>query len=124
MSDEENFDEMLESEEEFDSDEDLEDLSDSEGETLFPDEDLAPSATELKRSTSFQCIPEDTIFKQSQKIIHDVVQLCNIPTEAAAATLLRAFKLVFSHFTERSLISHLLLFYLFTDSPSDGTRRN
>ena len=46
----------------------------------------------MKRSRSFEVIPNEEILSQSKHMIDDIVQVCGIPTAAAAAILLRHFK--------------------------------
>lgn len=59
------------------------------------DDDLltsVPPAQRLKRSMSFAVLPEDEIAKESFKLIQETMQLCHLPSQAAACTLLRFFK--------------------------------
>ena len=57
---------------------------------MFPDDE--PPKTMMKRSRSFEVIPNEEILSQSKHMIDDIVQVCGIPTAAAAAILLRHFK--------------------------------
>jgi hypothetical protein len=64
--------------------------SDNDQDDLFPDDE--PPKAILKRSRSFEVIPNEEILKESKAMIDDIVQVCGIPTSAAAAILLRHFK--------------------------------
>ena len=99
MSDEEdNFEEIEETEEGMEDEEmgeDLEDaMYDNEEEELESDifHDSSQEVVTLRRSHSYESLRQEEILGQSKKMIEDVKQLCHIPTAAAAATLLRAFK--------------------------------
>eukprot|EP01119_Soliformovum_irregulare_P003803 TRINITY_DN14864_c0_g1_i1.p1 TRINITY_DN14864_c0_g1~~TRINITY_DN14864_c0_g1_i1.p1 ORF type:complete len:514 (+),score=110.76 TRINITY_DN14864_c0_g1_i1:51-1592(+) len=92
-SDEEDNVDMIDEDEE--EDEEMEIPSDVDDEELEEDEEVFPTddlTTPLKRSQSFDTIPQETIFKQAQTLIDEAMQVCSIPTVAAAATLLRANK--------------------------------
>lgn len=87
MSQELTMDEDEEIDEEFDEEE--EDMEENEEEQFVDDE---PPSRKFTRSTSFEVLPQDNIIKESKTLIDEVVQVCGIPTAAAAATLLRHFK--------------------------------
>jgi hypothetical protein len=57
---------------------------------MFP-EDEVPKPT-MKRSRSYEVLPYEDIMKDSKALIDDIVQVCGIPTAAAATILLRHFK--------------------------------
>lgn len=46
----------------------------------------------LPRSASYDCLAEEEILSQSKKMIDDIKQVCALPTDAAAATMLRSYK--------------------------------
>lgn len=93
MSDEEN-----ESMEEEELEEDGEDIDEEveEDEDVDEDNDLfaddEPPSRKLMRTNSFDVLPQANIMKESKRLIDEVVQVCGIPTSAAAAALLRAYK--------------------------------
>ncbi len=96
MSEEEN-ESMGEEEEEIEDDdeedldeEDVEEDEELEENELFADDD--PPSRKLMRTNSFDVLPQSNILKESKRLIDEIVQVCGIPTAAAAAALLRAFK--------------------------------
>lgn len=86
--------EMLEEDEDIEDDENMGEASGDEeddGEDIFQDND-EPKGTILKRTNSYEVLPQANIMKESKSLISDVMQLCSIPTAAATAALLRHFK--------------------------------
>jgi len=75
-----------------DIDEDIDDDGglELESDPMFGDEP-SPSM-KISRTASFEVLPQEAITNNSKKMIDEVVQVCGIPTEAAAAALLRYYK--------------------------------
>jgi ariadne-1 len=100
MSDEEENVDIEETEEGMEDedmpDEEEDNMYDEEGEEEGLEDDMfhdtVQESTTLRRSHSYEALPQEEIVNQSKKMIDDVKQLCHIPTAAAAATLLRAYK--------------------------------
>lgn len=81
------------SEEDFSGDEYVEDDDDElEEDNVLEFQDDEPPKQLLKRTRSFDVLPNTEILSQSKALIDDIVQVCGIPTAAAATILLRHFK--------------------------------
>lgn len=94
-----NEDDTLEDAEEVEEDEEFEEEADfSEGEDGLESDDegmfneAEPNMPTLHRTASYSCLPEQEIIAESKRLINEVKQVCSIPTDAAAAALLRYFK--------------------------------
>lgn len=92
MSDDEmdHLEEEEEEENELDEEFEEEEEEQEEERDMFPDDE--PPKSTLKRTKSYEVIPHDSILKDSKKLIDDIVQVCGIPTAAAATILLRHFR--------------------------------
>jgi len=82
---EEELDASMEGEEEM-SEEELEENSFEE--EMFTEEE----PPKFSRSQSFEVLPSDLLLNDTKKLINEVMQVCGIPTVAAATVLLRFFK--------------------------------
>lgn len=82
---EEEFDEGVEE----DADEEMASGSEELEDDLFDEPEIT---RKLVRTQSFEVLPTKAIVQETQKLIDDVLSVCNIPSAAAAALLLRHFK--------------------------------
>jgi len=68
---------------------------DEDGHSGLEEDDLLefqPSTQKMKRTSSFVVLPQQKIVEESNKMIQEVMGVCNLKTSAAASSLLRAFK--------------------------------
>jgi len=92
MSDEE---EDMEVEEDSDFDDEngqMDDLDEDERQEESGEELFLEDPIRMTRSLSFECLTQETIYKNSMALIDDVMAVCGIPNVALATVLLRQFK--------------------------------